>query len=234
MKKLFDTCKDILIKIWLGSVVAFWLCLFLKIDLYAVFGYIVVSPFVIFLGYLLFYVVSVFLRLLISSKRIDKKSGQTSQSIKQLQEKDDVFDDLSISSPNYYTERQISALLGEIYEKYIGQLLENRGYSVEYNGINKGKEDGGVDLIARKGRIIALVQCKNWNQKQVIHEKYIHQLQGAVDVWRCSGNKYIGIFCCTCAVSDKARKDATKLGILLSEHCTMSREYWQKHNPFRK
>lgn len=110
------------------------------------------------------------MRLLISSKRIDKKSGQTSQSIKQLQEKDDVFDDLSISSPNYYTERQISALLGEIYEKYIGQLLENRGYSVEYNGINKGKEDGGVDLIARKGRIVALVQCKNWNQKQVIHE----------------------------------------------------------------
>lgn len=37
-EKAFDTCKDILIKIWLGSVVAFWLCLFLKIDLYAVLG----------------------------------------------------------------------------------------------------------------------------------------------------------------------------------------------------
>lgn len=51
---------------------------------------------------------------------------------------------------------------GNSYEKFIGSKYESKDYHVEYNGIEKGVKDGGLDLIATKKDKLVLVQCKNW------------------------------------------------------------------------
>lgn len=49
---------------------------------------------------------------------------------------------------------------GYVYEKYVGQILEEEGYDVTYNGLQKGFLDRGVDLIAQKGNQLNFIQCK--------------------------------------------------------------------------
>ncbi|WP_408030130.1 restriction endonuclease [Tenacibaculum xiamenense] len=49
---------------------------------------------------------------------------------------------------------------GKVYEKYVGQILEKEGFQVKYNGLNLGKLDGGIDLIAENDNLINLIQCK--------------------------------------------------------------------------
>ena len=44
--------------------------------------------------------------------------------------------------------------LGRLYEQYIGYLYEDAGYNVEYRGIDKGNNDGGIDLICKFGNIV--------------------------------------------------------------------------------
>jgi hypothetical protein len=39
---------------------------------------------------------------------------------------------------------------GFVYERHVGQFLEDSGYSVEYQGLSKGLLDRGIDLIATK------------------------------------------------------------------------------------
>lgn len=53
---------------------------------------------------------------------------------------------------------------GQVYEKYVGQVFEDEGYKVEYNGLEKGFLDRGIDLIARKNESLNFIQCK-----------YVHQ-----------------------------------------------------------
>ena len=49
---------------------------------------------------------------------------------------------------------------GQVYEKYVGQILENEGYDVKYNGLEKGMLDRGIDLIASKDNQLNFIQCK--------------------------------------------------------------------------
>jgi Holliday junction resolvase len=51
---------------------------------------------------------------------------------------------------------------GKEYEAIIAKLFSCRGYTVEENGKNRGKKDGGIDLIASKPNETILIQCKNW------------------------------------------------------------------------
>jgi Holliday junction resolvase-like predicted endonuclease len=52
---------------------------------------------------------------------------------------------------------------GFVYEKFVGQILEDEGYEVNYNGLEKGWLDKGIDLIAKKGNEINFIQCKYIN-----------------------------------------------------------------------
>lgn len=52
---------------------------------------------------------------------------------------------------------------GDEYERFIASKYEDDNYLVELNGIKKGYNDGGLDLIATKKDKVALVQCKNWS-----------------------------------------------------------------------
>lgn len=58
---------------------------------------------------------------------------------------------------------------GNEYEKYIGKKYEEQNKKVIYNGINKKRKDGGIDLIINEENKITFVQCKNW--KEVNHFK---------------------------------------------------------------
>jgi Holliday junction resolvase-like predicted endonuclease len=49
---------------------------------------------------------------------------------------------------------------GQVYEKYVGQQLEEEGYKVNYDGLNLGFLDKGIDLIAENENHINFIQCK--------------------------------------------------------------------------
>ena len=72
---------------------------------------------------------------------------------------------------------------GVQYERYVGHLFEEKGFRVTYNGIRKGKDDGGIDLIARGNRKIRLIQCKRWNM--AVNSDVISRLQGGLErfIW---------------------------------------------------
>jgi hypothetical protein len=70
--------------------------------------------------------------------------------------------------------------IGRDFERYIGYRYERDGFKVTYQGIIKGFEDLGRDLICEKRGQIDIVQCKYWSSKKVIHEKHINQLFGTV------------------------------------------------------
>lgn len=81
----------------------------------------------------------------------------------------------------YISERhQSSEELGKRYERFVGYLYEKIGYRVDFNGINKGKDDGGIDLIAKAKSHIVIIQCKRRGQNSQIHENTINQLVGTL------------------------------------------------------
>ncbi len=78
----------------------------------------------------------------------------------------------------YWRRRKSKWQIGRDYERYIGYLYEESGWNVYYQGIIKGLEDLGRDLIARKADSIQIIQCKCWSQRKTIHEKHVFQLFG--------------------------------------------------------
>lgn len=53
---------------------------------------------------------------------------------------------------------------GYVYEKFVGQTLEDEGYFVQYQGLEKGMTDSGIDLIATKENQLNFIQCKFVNK----------------------------------------------------------------------
>lgn len=86
----------------------------------------------------------------------------------------------------YNRRNKSNAEIGLEYERYVGYRLEKDGWSVEYHGANKGKEDMGRDLICVRDNLIYIVQCKCWSQRKEIHEKHINQLFGSAMVYYLS------------------------------------------------
>lgn len=132
----------------------------------------------------------------------------------------------------YKRRRKSNAEIGRDYERFVGYEYETAGYDVIYNGINKGLEDFGIDLICypknKVGKIL-LVQCKCWSHNKTIHEKHINQLFGtsmqhylenfysngeANDSWQ---TKIQPVFVTTTVLSDTAKKFASYLGVYVVE-----------------
>lgn len=59
---------------------------------------------------------------------------------------------------------------GDAYERYIGMQFEAKGDVVVYNGLMRGYEDEGVDIvvISPRRREIHLIQCKNWTRRPMV------------------------------------------------------------------
>jgi hypothetical protein len=49
---------------------------------------------------------------------------------------------------------------GYVFEKFVGQVLEDEGWEIDYHGLKNGFLDRGIDLIAYKNGAINAIQCK--------------------------------------------------------------------------
>ena len=111
--------------------------------------------------------------------------------------------------------------IGIEYERYVGYLYEQDGYTVTYSGALQKLEDMGRDLIAQKGDVIHVVQCKRWAKEKVIHEKHIFQLYGTCILltkehpW----HTIVPVFYTTTELSDTAKYCAKKMGVQIHDNC---------------
>nr|NQU89475.1 hypothetical protein [Bacteroidota bacterium] len=127
----------------------------------------------------------------------------------------------------YWERPKSKSHIGRVYERYIGYLFETKGWSVEYEGIFKGFEDLGRDLICTKDKCVIIVQCKYWSKFKTIYEKHIFQFFGTVFQYKQEANNssIIGYFYTSTEVSELARNFARELGIILKENIAFDRLY---------
>lgn len=77
------------------------------------------------------------------------------------------------------------AEIGAEFERDIGRRYEAQGWTVWYRGIERGKGDLGIDLVATKGDRQMLIQCKCWTRRETIPHVEIERFAEAC-------RKYIG------------------------------------------
>lgn len=146
----------------------------------------------------------------------------------------------------YWQKPKSKWQIGRDYERYIGYLYESRGYNVYYQGIIKGLEDLGRDLICVKDNDAIIVQCKYWSKEKQIHEKHIFQLYGTLIAYQIDNpdkNSY-ACFVTSTNLSERAKQFVNKLGMEVFENypldvypcikCNVSRRDGAKiyHLPF--
>lgn len=154
-------------------------------------------------------------------KNTSKEDLERSDPVKRLLSSDE-YNNLSTSAKNQlaldrFLLNMSKIQVGKTYERYIGWLMEKEGYAVQYDGLLKGLEDRGRDLIVRKKNspYIQVIQAKCWSKHKTIHEKHIFQLFGTTyELQQKDPNhKYLPIFYTTADLSEYANKVAELLGI---------------------
>lgn len=127
----------------------------------------------------------------------------------------------------FWKRKKSKWLIGILYERYIGYLFEEKGYSVNYHGIEKGLEDRTRDLICKKGKETVLIQCKNWSEYRTIYDKHIFQFFGSIFQYQHANpdEKVKGVFYTSTSLSDLARIFAKELNIELQEKCKFDITY---------
>lgn len=137
----------------------------------------------------------------------------------------------------YWKRKKTSWQIGRDYERYIGFLYEEDGWDVTYQGIERGLEDLGRDLICIKDNRTLIIQCKYWRSERIIHEKHINQLFGTTVEYFIKrtnfnestsqltlfpellrSNNIRGAFYATCKFSETSKKFAKVLGVSLYEN----------------
>ena len=116
---------------------------------------------------------------------------------------------------NYIKGPKTKWQIGRDYELYIGYLCRQRGYKVEYTGIELKLEDMGRDLIVYDHLNTYIIQCKNWSQEKEIHEKHIFQLYGSAVLYKIEHPFFNAkaVFVTTAQLSEKAKQFAEILDI---------------------
>ena len=146
----------------------------------------------------------------------------------------------------YWQKKKTKWEVGRDYERYIGYIYERDGWQVYYQGILKGLEDLGRDLIAKKDNYTQIVQCKYWSRRNPIHEKHILQLFGTTVAYIIDhpGPSVSGRLITSTVLSEKAMEFAKKLNVTYameyplmpyaSVKCNVSRRDGSKiyHLPF--
>ncbi|MDL2346940.1 restriction endonuclease [Campylobacter hyointestinalis] len=95
-----------------------------------------------------------------------------------------------IEKEKYIEElKQANIDKGIKYEFQIGRYFKGLGYKIYMKGINEGKKDMGIDIIAYKDKEALLIQCKNsiYPIKQDIIRKFI----GDCHMYEKEKNKYL-------------------------------------------
>jgi hypothetical protein len=133
-------------------------------------------------------------------------------------------DKYQMALDRYLRSRKSKWQIGRDYERYIGYKYEINGARVYYQGIIKGFEDLGRDLIVtHPNGNIEIVQCKCWSREKMIHEKHIFQLYGTVLGFKLSDSTKIvsGTFTTSTELSETAKRFAKILGITFLEKCPL-------------
>ncbi|MDD3324295.1 MAG: restriction endonuclease [Sulfurospirillaceae bacterium] len=79
--------------------------------------------------------------------------------------------------PKPRTTYQENKKRGNDYEEFVGAYYERQGYQITYHGFERGRKDGGIDLIAENEYETLLIQCKAW-QKAIVKQKHIKEFIG--------------------------------------------------------
>lgn len=111
--------------------------------------------------------------------------------------------------------------IGRDYELFVGFQYAQRGWDVEYFGIEKRIEDMGIDLIAKKNNDVHIIQCKYWADNKLIHEKHIAQIYGTTAQYSFSSKtegKVVPVFITNISLSDTAKSFADILKVRVCEH----------------
>lgn len=167
-----------------------------------------------------------------------------------------------VALDRYWQRRKSAWQIGRDYERYVGYEYEMEGFEVKYEGVIKGFEDLGRDLICMKGGYTAVVQCKCWSHGKLIHEKHINQLFGTTVMYAIhkrrtqpavqlelfsdwlKSEKIRPRFVTSTSLSDTAREFARFLGVDVTENhplgqypsikCNVSRRTAERiyHLPF--
>lgn len=85
---------------------------------------------------------------------------------------------------SYMKAKKTNYEIGLMYERYLGYLLEMKGYTVEFSGAKKGMRDQGRDLIAKNGKETLIIQAKYWAKSKKIQSKHIEQLYGTTELYK--------------------------------------------------
>jgi len=97
----------------------------------------------------------------------------------------------------------------------------------------------GRDLIATRGDVVHIIQCKYWAQRKLIHEKHIAQLYGTTIQFILSSSpkkKVIPAFVTNTSLSETAKDFAKYLDVMIIENkdiskfprikCNINRDEW--------
>lgn len=111
---------------------------------------------------------------------------------------------------------------GIAYERYVGYLLESNGFSVNYEGATKFKEDRGIDLIAKKAGTTYIVQCKRYSldKGHLVRENTIAQIYGAAKLYEMEHPKsrVVPAVYTSSALSDEAAHFAEYLKVTVVDN----------------
>lgn len=145
------------------------------------------------------------------------------------------YANLSITKKNqlaldrYVQNNLTKSEIGRMYERYIGSLYEQKGFDVQFIGIEKGLEDLGQDLVCIKNNEVIVIQAKCWSKNKVIRERHILQLFATTLLHQLSNPnkkvKYKSILFTTTELSDLAKDVAIKLGVEMKENHEMPKDY---------
>ena len=125
----------------------------------------------------------------------------------------------------YIQSQKTKWQIGRDYEMFIGYEYSKNGWDVDYFGINRQLEDMGRDLIATKGDVTHVVQCKYWAQRKLIHEKHIAQLYGTTVQFILSAPEkktVIPVFVTNISISDTAKSFSEYLDVKVVNNKEMS------------
>lgn len=138
-----------------------------------------------------------------------------------------IHNDLSIQLKKWQTRKRDEVEIGAFYERYCAYLLWCDGYRVKMHGILKGKDDHGIDLIAKKGSHTLIVQAKCWSKMKVIRENTIMQLSGSVILYAQAHPKEQckAVIYTSTLLSEEAQKAANALGVEVREGVSLKKDF---------
>ncbi len=84
-------------------------------------------------------------------------------------------------------------IIGDHYERFVGWVFYRMGFSVYFNGLLKGKDDEGIDLIAERNDELLIIQCKCWKRGSVYPMNILTQLDGSASLYKIESRKDIHI-----------------------------------------